>query len=315
LTKLWRLALGVVIVAGIVVWDVGLPGRHASTNTSAASPSASARLSASPSSSASASTAVPQVAGLLGVIKPHGAPEFSATFTGTNLNKSVWATCYPYPAYVFGTGCMNFGNVGNENQWYLPSQVQLRNGTLNLVAKRTQTAGNAANGSPKTYACRSGMVTTYPGFRFKYGYVQVVARIPAGKGLWPALWLAAANLQWPPEMDILEAWGSGLSNGQTYAAMYFHYSTPTNHDAYIKAVVSPPARAIGWHTFALSWTRTQMTWLLDGKPVLTTSQHVPRQKMFLIANLAEAVSRSQPNVLPGECSGEMQIRSVQVWAP
>jgi beta-glucanase (GH16 family) len=304
----------VVIVAAIVVWDVGLPGRHSSPTQNAANSSASPRVSASPSGSQS--IAVPQVAGLAGVIRPHGAPKFSAIFTGSELNTSVWATCYPYPADVFRTGCMNFGNVGHENEWYTPSQVQVQNGTLNLVAKRERTAGSAANGSPRTYNCRSGMVTTYRGFRFRYGYIQVVARIPAGKGLWPALWLAAANLQWPPEMDILEAWGSGQSiSGHTYAAMYFHYSTPAKHDAYVKATIFPPSRAIGWHTFALSWTPTQLTWLLDGNAVLTTHEHIPRQKMFLIANLAEAVTSAQPNALPGECNGKMQIRSVAVWAP
>ena len=76
---------------------------------------------------------------------------------------------------------MNFGNSTHESEWYLPSQVKVENGTLNLVAKREPTAGTAANGNSRTYYCRSGMVTTYPGFRFRYGYLQIVARIPAGK--------------------------------------------------------------------------------------------------------------------------------------
>jgi beta-glucanase (GH16 family) len=257
---------------------------------------------------------VPQTAGLAGVIHPHGAPEFSATFAGSALNKSVWATCYPYPAYVFGTGCMNFGNASHESEWYLPSQVKVQNGALNLVAKRVPTAGRTAGGGSRTYSCRSGMVTTYPGFRFRYGYLQVVARIPIGKGLWPALWLAASNLQWPPEMDILEAWGSGQTiSGPPYAAMYFHFTTPYSHDAYIKTVIHPATLAFGWHTFALSWTPRQLTWLLDGKVFLTTHQYIPRQKMFLIANLAEATTLAQPDALPGECHGEMQIKSVAVW--
>lgn len=211
---------------------------------------------------------------------------------------------------------MNFGNAGKENEWYMPSQVQVQSGTLNLIAQREPTAGNAFNGSPRTYYCRSGMVTTYPGFNFKYGYVQIVANIPNGRGLWPALWLAATSLQWPPEMDILEAWGPAPGVvASTFAATYFHFSTPTNHDAYITATISPSSRAVGWHTFALSWTATKMTWLLDGQVILSTTQHIPQQKMFLIANLAEAVSQAQPVAAPGQCSGEMQIRSVAVWAP
>ncbi|HYK66940.1 MAG TPA: glycoside hydrolase family 16 protein [Streptosporangiaceae bacterium] len=199
----------------------------------------------------------------------------------------------------------------------MPSQVQVRNGTLNLIAQREPTAGSSSNGSPRTYPCRSGMVTSYPGFQFQYGYIQVVANIPSGQGLWPALWLAAANLHWPPEMDMLEAWGSGRTfDGAPYAAMYFHYSTPTSNNTYIKAIVSPASLAIGWHTFALSWTPTQVTWLVDGRPFMTTTQNIPQQKMYLIANLAEAVNAAaHPNVLPGECNGDLQIRSVTVWAP
>jgi len=211
---------------------------------------------------------------------------------------------------------MNFGNSQREDEWYTPSQVQVQNGALNLIANLRPTAGNSANGSPFTYSCRSGMVTTFPGFNFQYGYLQVVANIPLGKGLWPALWLAASNLSWPPEVDILEAWGSGQGvDGDLYAASYYHYSTPTNHDAYIKTTIFPPTRAIGWHTFALSWTPAQMTWLLDGHPILSTTQNIPNQKMFLIANLAEAVAAGHPFPVSGECNGDLQIRSVAVWAP
>lgn len=311
-SRLWKLALGAAIVLALVIWDVGLPGRHSAPAHSAAHSQASAAVSAS----APPSVAAPEVTGIPGVIQPKGKPEFSATFSGSSVDTSVWAECYPYKADVFPTGCTNFGNVGRESEWYTPSQVQVRNDTLNLIAERRPVAGNASDGSPHTYGCRSGMVTTYRGFQFEYGYVQIVANIPGGRGLWPALWLAAANLQWPPEMDMIEAWGSGQSvTGPTYAAMYYHFSTPANHDNYIKGVVSPPELAIGWHQFALSWTPTQMTWLLDGHVILTTTQHIPHQKMFLIADLAEAVTPAEPNVLPGQCNGDMQIRSVAVWAP
>jgi beta-glucanase (GH16 family) len=306
-TKLWKPALGLAIVAVIVVWDVGLPGRHSPTARTAA-------VHSSPRATASPPIPVPDVASIPGVIQPAGKPEFSATFTGSKLNTSVWATCYPYPSDVFPSGCTNFGNAGKESEWYTPSQVQVRNGTLNLIAERVPTAGSAANGSPLTYGCRSGMITSYPGFQFEYGYVQIVARFPGGFGLWPALWLAAGNLQWPPEMDIMEAW-LGQTPNYTYASAYFHFSTPTDTDDQIKGVISPPSLAIGWHTFALSWTPTQITWLLDGKVILTASQYIPHQKMFLIANLAEYITTIVPYVEPGECNGDMQIRSVAVWAP
>jgi len=302
--RLWKIALGIVIVAAIALWDVGLPGKHAPATSTAAqsSPSASA-----PSPSVSASTA-PMVPDLPGVIQPKGGPEFTAAFTGSKLDRSVWGTCYPQPQLHFSNGCTNFGNKTKEAEWYVPSQVKVSGGVLHLTADHEPTAGDTSVGAPQTYSCRSGMVTTYPGFRFKYGFIQVVARIPSSSGLWPALWLAAANLQWPPEMDMLEAWGSP----KFYAAVYFHYGTPTANTQ-DRGVITPATLASGWHTFGLSWTRTQMTWLLDGKPVLTVRQHIPHQKMYFIANLAEAISKADPDVTAGQCSGSLLIRSVKVW--
>jgi beta-glucanase (GH16 family) len=295
----WKLALGIAIVLAIGVWDVGLSGQRVRHTGSAAT----SRMPTSGSPTVSGST--PAVPDIPGVIQPLGAPEFSATFSGSRLDTSVWSTCYPF---MDPTGCTNFGNVHTEDEWYLPSQDQVYGGLLHLVAQREATAGKAINGSSKNYPCRSGMVTSYPGFQFKYGYIQVVTRIPTGAGLWSALWLAAADLKWPPEMDIVEAWGGA----SFYAAAYFHFSTPAGNQQ-LRGLISPPTLASGWHTFALSWTETQMTWLLDGKVILTTHQHIPHEKMYLIADLAESISNAHPVVIPGECNGSLLIRSVQVW--
>lgn len=57
----------------------------------------------------------------------------------------------------------------------------------------------------------SGIITSYNSFRFKYGRVEARARMPAGKGLWSAVWLLNAyhNQDQPedPEIDIIEAIG------------------------------------------------------------------------------------------------------------
>ena len=284
----WKPALGVAIVLTIGFWDVGIPGQQAQPARSGitSSPAPRVRAAASP-----------------GGIPPTAPPEFSATFAGSRLSTSVWATCYPW--MDLPSGCRNFGN--REYEWYLPSQDQVSGGVLHLVALRSGTAGKAADGSPREYACRSGMVTTYPGFRFRYGYLQVVARIPASPGLWPALWLAAADLHWPPEIDILEGWGPETRkplNPNPYTAAYFH---PVGAK-YVKAVI-PSNLAIGWHTFGLSWTRNKLIWLLDGKVVLTVRKRVPHQKMYFIADLAESLYPAHAN----QCNGSLLIRSVKVW--
>jgi beta-glucanase (GH16 family) len=189
---------------------------------------------------------------------------------------------------------------GKEFEWYLPSQVRVRHGTLQLVAKRTRTVGRSL-GKPHTYDCRSGMVTTYPGFRFQYGYVKIVAHFPAGAGLWPALWLAASNKRWPPEIDILEHWAPNRT------AIYYHPSGAPPLADHLKM----PTLSIGWHTFALLWSPSVLTWTIDGHRAFTTNLDIPHQSMYLLANLAEG---SPPRAGWG-CEGTMTIRSVQVWQP
>ena len=217
----------------------------------------------------------------------------------------MWDTCYPYDSQ---SGCTNFGNTTTEDEWYLPSQVQVSGGLLHLIAQPEPVVGQTGSGNPKEYGCRSGMVTSYPGLQFQYGYVQVVADMPAGGNLWSALWLAAANFQWPPEVDIIETWGFKSFAAKTYV----HWKTPTG-DQFAGGDVANEQRDSGWHTFALSWTPTQLTWLIDGTVVQVATQNIPQQKMYLIANLAQSIFGQSPTVLPGECNGQLDIRSVTVW--
>lgn len=278
----WKPVLGVAAVLAMGFWVARVPGHNQRPTTQ-------------PHQSSSVSTASPHpvAAKQPGVLQPKGTPQFTATFAGSRLNTSVWTTCYPWMDVP--TGCRNFGN--HEVEWYLPSQVHVSGGLLHLVAQHIPTAGMTANGTSEQYSCRSGMVTTYRGFRFKYGYIQVVARIPAKKGLWTGLWLAAANLHWPPEIDIVESWHGN------YSAAYLHFTS----GGYIKKPL-PGKEAIGWHTFALSWTKTKLTWLLDGKVVFTAHRKIPHQEMYFIADLAET---RLP--LHGGCNGSLLIRSIKVW--
>lgn len=302
-----RITFGIVIVLAIAVWDFGVP-HHTSKSAAAA------KSGASVAKGVPAVPPAPVVASLAStadVFRPAPAakPEFKATFTGSSLDTSVWGTCYPEPNLHFGNGCTNFGNPG-EREWYRPSQVKVFGGVLHLVAQHEATPGRTKSGAPQTYECRSGMVTSYRSFDFEYGFVQVEAKIPEGSGLWPGLWLSASNFDFPPEMDLLEAWGGGA---KFYAAGYFHFQTPKGPEQIVGDITTPGTRAFGWHTFGLSWTKNQITWLLDGKVIMKTRKHIPHQKMYFIADLAEYTTKARPNVTKGQCSGTLEIRSVQVW--
>jgi hypothetical protein len=222
---------------------------------------------------------------------------YDGRFDGSRLNTSAWGTCFPWEAQ---SGCANFGN-SDEYQWYTPTQDQVHGGALHIVAQEAPTQGLASDGSPKEYSYRSGLVTSYPGYKFQYGYIQVVAQVPSAPGLWTALWLAAANQQWPPEIDILEHW-----DGQDKYFQYYHPADAPREDT----SETLGNLSTGWHTYGLDWTATKITWFIDGHQVMSSSRNVPQQPMYFLADVAvyQPVQRLQK-------STTLLIKSVSVWKP
>jgi beta-glucanase (GH16 family) len=282
-------ALAVVAILGIIGWDLVTSPKSV--------PPASAGTKVPAGAAPSASTSTPQAEdGQSG--PPSGMHlVFDSDFSSGRLDAGIWNTCYAWA--VQARGCTNFGN--KEVEWYTPSQVTVSGGVLHLTARRESTPGYTREGAPKTYSCRSGMVTTHPGFNFEYGYIQVVAHVTNGEDLWPALWLAASNLKWPPEIDLLEHWGPP----RNISAMFFHPVGADQASNHFPPTVNVTS---GWHTFAVDWSASKITWYLDGKVTLSVVQEIPHQKMYFIANVAAFKWHGV-----SACAGTMSIRSVKVW--
>ena len=157
------------------------------------------------------------------------------------------------------------------------------------------------NGKPELYSCRSGMVTTYPSVHVKYGFIQVVARLPFGQGLWPAIWLVPSDGQWPPEIDIVEHWGT-----EPTARATLHTGKQNNQQ---RGTVNFPNADKGWHTFTLYWTQSRISIYYDSKLALTTTKDIPQLAMYLLLDLAD------DDASPGSCSGTMYVKSVNIWEP
>jgi beta-glucanase (GH16 family) len=298
-------ALAVVTVAAVLAW-----GLYPSQGNSPASKIADSRP---PSPTAVSSAATPNsTPSTSAVAAPYAAapaiPDvskmrlvFNATFDGSGLNRSIWDTCFPWFADQ-AAGCTNFGD--QEADWYLPSQVQVSGGELHLIAQPLATPGFNQSGSSETYNCRSGMVTTYPGFSFQYGYIQIVAQAAGGQDLWSAFWLAATDLKWPPEIDVIENWAPPLDT----ANMFFH---PIGANVVGMHVPSPDVLPSGWHVYSLNWTPSGITWFLDGREFFAVQQNIPAQPMYFLANLA----RYTVGADDAPCNGTLNIQSVKVWQP
>ncbi len=228
---------------------------------------------------------------------------FSDDFTGSTLNPASWQTCYPWfpdPA----TGCSNYGNT--ELEWYMPGQDQVSGGALHLVAHKAATAGTSSGGGAESYPWTSGMATTFGHTDFTYGYVQVVAQIPKGDGFWPALWLLPTSEAWPPEIDIMEAYGNDTSTVDF-----------TNHPVGApqqQLDVNTVDLSAGYHTYAVDWEPGSITWYLDGVKLYSVTSGVPDTPMYFLADLAlDGIPGDTNPDATTPAAASFNIRSVQIW--
>lgn len=203
---------------------------------------------------------------------------FDDEFNGTSLDRSKWTTCYFN--FTVGNGCDH--NQG-ELELYQLDEVLVNNGVLTLRAEKRTV--KAANG--KTYNYTSGMISSGPAndssparFSFKYGYMEMRAKIPAGKGIWPAFWTLPTDLSWPPEIDVFEI----LGDAPNLIHMHYHYGN--NGDS--GGEWTGPDFSGDWHTYAVDWEPNAIVWYVDGieRRRYTDAANITNKPMYLIANLA-----------------------------
>lgn len=233
---------------------------------------------------------------------------FGDEFDGTSLNVSKWSTCY----FWDNRGCTNPGN--GELQWYVPEQVSVSDGLLRLQARRQSVL--ASDG--RAYDYTSGMVSTGgndwygtpPQFTFRYGYAEIRAKVPAGKGLWPAFWMLPADRSWPPEIDVMEFWGENPT--RTSMAVAWMNADGTYAQSWSDYI--GPDFSAGWHTFGVDWQPGAITWYVDGqvRKVFTDATKIPSKPMYLLANLAVDGKSGGPDattLLPSS----YEIDYIRVW--
>ena len=133
---------------------------------------------------------------------------FNDDFNGLSLWNGAggtWATTFGY-ADPKGNGETLASN--GEQQWYIndlygPTGAvdpwAASNGVLTITAAP---ADGWLQSQINGYAYSSGELNTFHSFSQQYGYFEISAQLPAGKGLWPAFWLVPQNLSWPPEIDV-----------------------------------------------------------------------------------------------------------------
>lgn len=176
-----------------------------------------------------------------------------------------------------------------EQQYYTDNRLnntRVEDGVLKLIGKHEQ-----YEGMPWT----SGRINTKGHADFGPGTrVEVRAKLPLGRGTWPAIWLLPTDKSyggWPDsgEIDIMEAAGSkpGKVYGTIHTRAYF-WELGNQKGKNFRTDID------GWHTYALVWKEDRLEWYTDGNKYFT---YVPNdindyrkwpfnRRMYLILNLA-----------------------------
>jgi beta-glucanase (GH16 family) len=183
---------------------------------------------------------------------------WSDEFAGTSLNTSFWNQ-------EIGNGVGGWGN--SELEYYTNSlkNTFLSNGNLIIEARKESMLG---------FNYSSGRMTTQNKKDFKFGRIDIRAKLPVGKGIWPALWMLGANIPsegWPAcgEIDIMELVGTYPS--RAYGTS--HWKPVSGVSSSKGGNYNLPSGDFSqqFHVFSVLWSQDLIKWYVDDQLYLTNT--------------------------------------------
>lgn len=210
----------------------------------------------------------------------------SVQVTVTVVSTTFWSEEFntdgaPDPSkwgYELGAG--GWGN--NELQYYTsrPENSIVQGGVLKIKLLKEN-----YNGSNYT----SARLVSKGKFAFKYGKVELSAKLPTGGGTWPALWMLGSNISsagWPDcgEIDIMEHKGNELN--KIYGTLHYPGHSGGNGNG-ASTIIS--GASTGFHKYTLDWSATAIKLYVDDVlfHTVANSNAVPfNQDFFLLLNVA-----------------------------
>ena len=197
-------------------------------------------------------------------------------FAGNTLNEANWTQkpCSTYANDVFYT--------------YEDSNIKLASGDLNLTSfKNSYYDPNGDTLYKRSEYLVPGSVHTGNKMSYKYGYLEIRAKVPYKQGAWPALWLRSSNvtgknLPYELEVDVFEVFGS---TNTMRSNLHQHFTAETgevdeNGDPIIEHIdVQTTGEAISqaeghtftnsadlyneYHTYGFEWSENRMAIYID----------------------------------------------------
>ena len=238
--------------------------------------------------------------------------QVTVTVSGSSGLTLVWSDEFntdgaPDPSkWGFDTGGGGWGN--NELEYYTSrsNNVSISNGTLKITALKENYLGSAYT---------SARMLSKDKFSFKYGRIEVSAKLPASLGTWPAIWMLGNNFLtagWPAcgEMDIMEQRGSELN--KIYGTLHYPGHSGANGRGSTTTIQNSSTQ---FHLYALDWTAATINLSVDGTVFLTVPNDntLPfNQNFFIILNMAIGGNFGGA-VDPNFSSDTMEIDYVRVY--
>lgn len=164
--------------------------------------------------------------------------------------------------WVYDTEANATGWYNNELQYYAAQRLansHIENGKLSIVARKEKLTSKADYGGQKYSSAR---LITNGKAGWTYGYFEVRAKLPCGKGTWPAFWmLGPDHIPWPDngEIDIMEQVGKE----PTKITGTIHTSTSAKTVGIGGETVIKDA-CKSYHTYQTLWTPEKISIGVDG---------------------------------------------------
>ena len=209
----------------------------------------------------------------------------------------VWSDEFDKPGLPDATKwAYEKGFVRNkEAQYYTEARAEnarVENGTLVIEGRKETYSG--PDGKEARYTAAS--LTTEGRFETTYGRVEVRAKLPSGRGMWPALWMLGTNIRsvgWPKcgEIDIMEA--VGHEPGKVFANVHW-FSYEKGRHVFSGGKLTGQKTSEGFHVYAVEWFADRMDFYFDETKYFTcpvgkagTGENNPFHKPhYLLMNLA-----------------------------
>lgn len=213
----------------------------------------------------------------------------------------------PDPAkWGYDLGAGGWGN--NEVQYYTNrlDNAVVSNGTLKIILKKENFSGSGYT---------SARILSKNKFSFKYGKVECRAKLPAGGGTWPAIWMLGDNINtapWPAcgEIDIMEHVGNQLN--KIFGTLHypgFSGGNAVGGNTLISNVTTE------FHKYGVEWTPAFIKFSVDDVVffTFTNNNSLPfNQNFFFILNVAMGGNFGGA-VDPAFTQGQMEIDYLRVY--